>query len=225
MSRSGVPKAYVSWSSGKDAAWALHEARRAGLAEIAGLVTTVKERAGRVAMHNVREALLDAQAASLGLPLVKVRLPWPCPNDIYEARMAEATAALSAQGIRHLVFGDLFLEDIRTYRDAMLTRLGMAAIYPLWKRDTAALARDMIDGGLVAHLVAVDLKKLDSSFAGRRFDAALLAGLPAGIDPCGENGEFHTAVTNGPMFKTPIPVRIGCTVEKDGFAFADMAVS
>ena len=219
---SALPRAFVSWSSGKDSAFALHEARRLGVAEIVGVLTTVNEVFNRVAMHGVRDALLDRQIASLGLPAIKVPLPYPCPNEIYEARMADAIAQIAAQGARHIVFGDLFLDDIRAYRDANLARAGMTGLYPLWRRDTAVLARTMIDSGLVAHLVCVDPGRLDRRFAGRRFDAALLAALPPGVDPCGENGEFHTVVTAGPMFSAPIPITIGAVVERDGFVFADV---
>jgi uncharacterized protein (TIGR00290 family) len=216
-----APKAYVSWSSGKDSAFALHEARRSGLAEIVGVLTTTNERFDRVAMHGVRNELLDRQVAALGLPVIKVPLPYPCPNAIYEARMAEACERIKAQGVRHMVFGDLFLEDIRAYREEKLKLADMVGLYPLWKRDTATLAREMIASGLVAHLVCVDPKQLDRRFAGRRFDASLLADLPADCDPCGENGEFHTVVSAGPMFSAPIPVTIGEIVERDDFVFAD----
>jgi uncharacterized protein (TIGR00290 family) len=218
---SAAPRAFVSWSSGKDSAFALHEVRRTGLAEIVGVLTTVNEVFDRVAMHGVRRALLERQVAALGLPAITVPLPYPCPNDIYEARMAEAVARIQAQGVRHIVFGDLFLEDIRAYREEKLGRSGMTGLFPLWRRDTPALAREMIAAGLAAHLVCIDPKRLDRSFAGRRFDAALLAALPAGVDPCGENGEFHTVVSAGPMFSRPIPVAIGDIVERDGFVFAD----
>lgn len=215
-----APKAYVSWSSGKDSAFALYEARRSGLADIVGVLTTTNEVFDRVAMHGVRNELLDRQVAALGLPVVKVPLPYPCPNEIYEQRMAVAVGRIKAQGVRHMVFGDLFLEDIRAYREEKLKLADMVGLYPLWKRDTAALAREMIASGLVAHLVCVNPKKLDRRFAGRRFDAALLAELPPDCDPCGENGEFHTVVTDGPMFSAP-SVTIGAIVERDGFVFAD----
>ena len=215
------PKAFVSWSSGKDSAFALHEARRTGLAEIVGVLTTTNEMFDRVAMHGVRNELLDRQVAALGLPCIKVPLPYPCPNEIYEQRMAAAVERIKAQGVRHMVFGDLFLEDIRAYREEKLAAAGMVGLYPLWRRDTAALARAMIAAGMVAHLVCVDPRKLDRSFAGRRFRADLLADLPPGCDPCGENGEFHTVVSAGPMFSAPIPVTIGDIVERDGFVFAD----
>lgn len=216
------PRAILSWSSGKDSAFALLEARRLGLAEVAGVLTTVNEAFDRVAMHGTRKALLDAQVAALGLPLTEVRLPWPCTNEVYEARMAEALAGLAARGIRHMIFGDLFLEEIRAYREARMAEAGMEAIFPLWGRETAALARDIIGAGIEAHLVTVDPRALDPAFAGRRFDGDLLADLPSGVDPCGETGEFHTAVTAGPMFAAPIPVRRGETVTRDGFVHADL---
>ncbi|MBX3453998.1 ATP-binding protein [Ferrovibrio sp.] len=215
-------KAYLSWSSGKDSAYALFEARRLGLADIVGLITTTNEAFDRVAMHGTRNALLDRQIAATGLPCLKVPLPWPCSNDEYESRMAKAMDEIAAQGVRHMVFGDLYLEDIRAYRNEKLAAIGMQAIYPLWGRETGALARSMIADGLVAHLVTVDPRKLDKSFAGRRFDASLLADLPADVDPCGENGEFHTAVVAGPMFDTAIDVRLGEVVERDGFVYADV---
>jgi uncharacterized protein (TIGR00290 family) len=216
------PKAFVSWSSGKDSAFALCEARRLGLAEIAGVVTTVNERYDRVAMHGVRSELLDRQIAALNVPAIKVLIPSPCPNEVYEARMADACAALKASGIYHIIFGDLFLEDIRAYRERTLAALGMTPIFPLWGRNTQRLATEMIDSGLVAHLVCLDPNRTPASLAGRRFDAALLKEIPAHIDPCGENGEFHTVVTQGPMFSAPIGVSIGQTVERDGFVFTDV---
>lgn len=216
------PKAFVSWSSGKDSAFALHEARRLGAFDVVGLLTTVNEVHHRVAMHGTRETLLDRQIAATGLPCIKVPLPSPCPNEIYEARMAKACAHLTAQGVRHVVFGDLFLEDIRAYREARLKEAGLEGVFPLWRRDTRTLAHEMIDSGLVAHLVCIDPRQLDRRFAGRRFDAALLAELPSTVDPCGENGEFHTAVSAGPMFAAPISVESGEVIERDGFVFADV---
>lgn len=217
-----VPKAFISWSSGKDSAWALCEARAAGLADVVGAITTFSEIYDRVAMHGVRASLLDRQIAALGLPSVRVMLPSPCSNEVYEARFAAACEQLKRDGIRHIVFGDLYLEDIRAYRERQLAALGMTPIFPLWRRPTAPLARAMIAGGLVAYLVCVDPRRLAREFAGRRFDARLLEELPADVDPCGENGEFHTVVTAGPMFAAPIPVRPGEVVERDGFVFADV---
>ena len=216
------PKAFVSWSSGKDSAFALCEARRLGLAEVAGVVTTVNEVYDRVAMHGVRSELLDRQIAALQVPVIKVLIPSPCTNEVYEARMADACAAMKASGVRHLIFGDLFLEDIRAYRERTLDVLGITPVFPLWGRNTRRLAAEMIDSGLVAHLVCLDPKRIPASFAGRRFDAALLREIPAHVDPCGENGEFHTVVTQGPMFSAPIGVSIGRTVERDGFVFTDV---
>jgi uncharacterized protein (TIGR00290 family) len=222
MSSSNPPKAYVSWSSGKDSAFALYEAQRSGVADVVGVLTTVNEAYGRVAMHGVREDVLDRQIAALGLPALKVMLPNPCPNEIYQERMAQACARIKEQGVRHIVFGDLFLEDIRAYREQQLAALGMTGIFPLWQRDTAVLARAMIDSGMVAHLVCVDPRRLGREFAGRRFDTWLLDELPRQVDPCGENGEFHTLVSAGPMFAEPIDVRLGEIVERDGFVFADV---
>ncbi|HEY2464151.1 MAG TPA: hypothetical protein VGI32_08830 [Steroidobacteraceae bacterium] len=216
------PKAFVSWSSGKDSAFALFEARRLGLADIIGIVTTVNERFERVAMHGVRSELLDRQIAALQLPAIKVLIPSPCTNEIYEARMAEACATIKASGAHHIVFGDLFLQDIRAYRERTLAAIGMTPIFPLWGRDTRRLATEMIACGLAARIVCLDPKQTPPSFAGRRFDAALLEELPAHIDPCGENGEFHTVVTEGPMFSAPIGIAIGETVERDGFVFTDV---
>jgi uncharacterized protein (TIGR00290 family) len=216
------PKAFLSWSSGKDSAYALCEARRLRLADVVGVLTTLSEAYDRVAMHGVRASLLDRQVAELALPALKVGLPSPCSNEIYEARIADACEQLKQQGVRHIVFGDLFLEDIRAYRERQLAALGMSAIFPLWRRDTAALAREMIASGLRAHLVCVDPRRLHRSFAGRGFDAALLEDLPPEVDPCGENGEFHTVVSAGPMFAAPIAVRVGEVVERDGFVFADV---
>lgn len=216
------PKAFLSWSSGKDSAFALCEARRLGLAEIVGVVTTVNEVYDRVAMHGVRSELLDRQIAALKLPAIKVSIPSPCTNEVYEARMADACAAIKASGVHHIVFGDLFLEDIRAYRERTLAALGMTALFQLWGRDTRQLAGEMIAQGIVAHLVCLDPKRMRTGFAGRRFDAALLSEIPATVDPCGENGEFHTVVSEGPMFRSPISVSIGRTVERDGFVFTDV---
>jgi uncharacterized protein (TIGR00290 family) len=217
-----APKAFISWSSGKDSAFALHEARRLGLAQIVGALTTLNEAFGRVAMHGVRESLLDRQLAALRLPALKVPLPNRCPNEVYERLMATAFERLKGEGVTHIVFGDLFLEDIRAYRERQLAAAGMSGIFPLWRRDTRALARDMIASGLEAHLVCVDPRRLSRAFAGRRFDAQLLAELPPDVDPCGENGEFHTVVTNAPGFAAPIAVMPGVVVERDGFVFADV---
>jgi uncharacterized protein (TIGR00290 family) len=216
------PKALISWSSGKDSAWALHVVRQAGEFEIAGALTTVTDTFSRVSMHGVREELLTAQLDACGLKPMIVRIPSPCSNEIYEREMGAAMAQAKASGITHVIFGDLFLEDIRAYREAKLTAAGMQAVFPLWGTPTDRLAREMIAFGLEARLVCVDLKVLPSSFAGRSFDQNLLDELPAGIDPCGERGEFHTFVTNGPMQQRPIAVKVGETVEREGFAFAEL---
>jgi uncharacterized protein (TIGR00290 family) len=217
-----MPKAVVSWSSGKDSAWALHEIRRAGALEVVGLLTTVTSEFARVSMHAVREELLDLQAASLGLPCRKVRIPWPCPNETYEAEMARVLADVRAAGVTRIVFGDLFLADIRAYREEKLAGSGVEPVFPLWGRDTIRLAREMLDGGLCATITCVDPRQLDGAFAGRDFDAALLAELPPGVDPCGERGEFHTFAWAGPMFARPVPVTRGEVVTREGFVFADL---
>ena len=222
MASNGHPLALVAWSSGKDAAYALHEVRRAGDVEVVGLLTTVTRTFERVSMHGVREVLLEAQAASIGLPLARVDIPYPCPNEVYEQAMAEALASAAAGGVTHVVFGDLFLADVRAYREAQLAQVGFSGVFPLWGRDTTSLAREMIAAGLDARLVCVDPSRLDRSFAGRKFNAGLLAALPAGVDPCGENGEFHTFVADGPMFARPVRVRTGIVVDRDGFVFADL---
>ncbi|HZQ14186.1 MAG TPA: ATP-binding protein [Pseudolabrys sp.] len=219
------PQALIAWSSGKDSAWALHEVRRAAAFDVAGALTTVTDRFARVAMHGVREELLHAQLAAAGLPAVIVRIPFPCPNEVYEREMAQAMAAAKARGITHMIFGDLFLADVRAYRERQLAGTGITPVFPLWRKPTAALAREMIASGVEAHLSTVDLKKLPASFAGRRFDAALLDALPADADPCGENGEFHSFVSAGPMLKGKVEVTVGATVERDGFAFADLLVA
>jgi len=216
------PKALIAWSSGKDSAWALYEARRAGGCEIVGALTTVTETFGRVSMHGVREELLLAQLDAAGLAATIVPIPFPCPNDVYEARMATALADAKANGVSRVVFGDLFLEDVRRYREEKLSGTGIAPMFPLWQRPTDALARDMIDAGVETYLACVDLKQLPKEFAGRRFDHALLNALPASADPCGEKGEFHSCVVAGPMLKRRIPVTVGDVVEREGFAFADL---
>jgi uncharacterized protein (TIGR00290 family) len=216
------PRAWLSWSSGKDSAWALHVIRQAAQFEVVALMTTVNRAYARVAMHAVREALLDLQAEAAGLPLVKVPIPSPCPNEVYEQAMSEAIAAARDQGVRHVIFGDLFLEDIRAYREKNLTTCGMEAVFPLWKKDTHQLANEMIAGGLDAYLTCVDPRKLSGKFAGRHFDSAFLRDLPAHVDPCGENGEYHTFACAGPMFSRPIAIQPGEIVERDGFVFADL---
>ena len=216
------PKALIAWSSGKDSAWALHAARRAGDYDIVGALTTVTDGFARVSMHGVREELLRAQLEAAGLPAIVVRIPYPCPNEIYEREMGKAIDDAKARGVTHIIFGDLYLQDVRAYRERQLAGTGITPVFPLWGLPTGQLARDMIDGGVEAHLAVVDLKKLPAAFAGRSFDAGLLGALPAGSDPCGENGEFHTFVSAGPMLARKIEVKVGETVERDGFAFADL---
>jgi uncharacterized protein (TIGR00290 family) len=216
------PRILLSWSSGKDSAWALHVLRQQGGVEVVGLLTTINSTHGRVAMHAVREALLARQAAAAGLPLWTIPLPWPCPNDTYETLMTGVFDRARAEGIAAIAYGDLFLADIRAYREARHAGTGIDALFPLWQLPTAQLARAMIDGGLRASLTCVDPKQLDASFAGRDFDAALLRDLPASVDPCGENGEFHTFAHAGPMFAAPIAIRKGEVVAREGFVFADL---
>jgi uncharacterized protein (TIGR00290 family) len=215
-------KALIAWSSGKDSAWALHEVQRAGDYDVVGALTTVTDGFARVSMHGVREELLQAQLAAAGLTPIVVRIPYPCPNEIYQREMAAAVRAAKARGITHIIFGDLFLEDIRAYREKQLAGTGITPVFPLWLKPTERLAREMIAAGVEAHLAVVDLKKLPASLAGRRFDRGLLDELPASADPCGENGEFHSFVSAGPMLKGKIAVKVGETVERDGFAFADL---
>jgi uncharacterized protein (TIGR00290 family) len=216
------PKALISWSSGKDSAFALHEVVREGAFEVVGALTTVTETFARVSIHGVRQAILQAQCQAAGLPLRIVPIPYPCPNEIYEARMGEAVASAVADGVTHMIFGDLFLRDIRAYREQKLAGSGITPVFPLWERPTPALARAMISSGLEAHLATVDLKKLPAEFAGRKFDDSLLADLPLGVDPCGENGEFHTCVVAGPMFAHRLAVTPGERVERDGYAYCDL---
>jgi uncharacterized protein (TIGR00290 family) len=216
-------KILASWSSGKDSAWMLHVLRQQHPGAVAGLLTTLNEAFDRVAMHAVRHTLLRAQAEAAGLPLVAVNLPWPCSNAEYEQRMGDAVRAAIADGFTHVAFGDLFLEDVRKYREERLAGTGLTPLFPLWKtRTTQELAAEMVAGGLRAYLTCVNPKKLDRSFAGRAFDASLLADLPAACDPCGENGEFHSFAWAGPMFAAPIPVQVGEVVDRDGFVFADL---
>ncbi len=215
-------RALIAWSSGKDSAYALHEVRRSGDYEIVGALTTVTDTFSRVSMHGVREVLLQRQLAAARLASIVVRIPFPCSNEIYEREMSQAMAAARARGVTHVIFGDLFLEEIRAYRETRLAEIGIEAVFPLWRRPTDRLAREMIASGLCARLSTVDLARLPPSFSGRRFDETLLADLPAAVDPCGENGEFHTFVTAGPMFDHAIAVTVGETVIREGFAYTDL---
>lgn len=215
-------KVLLSWSSGKDSAWSLHLLRKQTDLEVVALVTTFNQSANRVAMHAVRRALVEAQAEHAGLPLWAVDLPWPCSNEDYESRMRAVCDRAIAEGIEAVAFGDLFLEDIRAYRVKQMEGTGLELLFPTWGIPTDALAREMIAAGLKAKITCVDPSKLDPSFAGRDFDQDLLDSLPASVDPCGENGEFHSFVYDGPMFPKPIAVRSGEIVTRDGFVFADV---
>jgi uncharacterized protein (TIGR00290 family) len=212
----------MSWSSGKDSTLALHRARSAGDVDVVGLLTTVNSSADRVAMHAVRRELLEAQARAIGLPLRVVELPWPCPNEIYEQRMTAALETATDDGVDHVIFGDLFLEDIRAYRETSLAGTGISPLFPLWAQPTDALAVEMLDAGVRAVVTCVDPAQAPPSIAGRWYDADLLRELPATVDPCGERGEFHTFVTDGPGFAHPLDVEVGEIVERDGFVFADV---
>ena len=212
----------LSWSSGKDSAWCLHVLRKNREHEILGLLTTFNEDADRVAMHAVRRELAERQAAAARLPLWPVHLPWPCSNEQYEGLMAEACKKAISNGIEGIAFGDLFLENVRAYREKQLNGTGLEPIFPLWGQPTPELARTMIRSGLRAKLTCVDTNQLDAEFVGRDFDGDLLAALPAGIDPCGEKGEFHSFVYGGPMFDFEIPVVVGKRVVRDQFVFADL---
>ena len=219
------PKALISWSSGKDSAFALHEIRRTGEFDVVGALTTVTETFERVSIHGVRQEILLAQLEAAGLPPRIVPIPYPCPNEVYETRMGEAVAEAVQDDITHIIFGDLYLADVRAYREQKLTGTGIAPVFPLWQRPTLALAQAMIESGLEAYLATVDLKKLPAEFAGRKFDAALIADLPGGVDPCGENGEFHTCVVAGPIFSRRLPVVTGERVERDGYAYCDLVIA
>jgi uncharacterized protein (TIGR00290 family) len=215
-------KTWLSWSSGKDSAWALHVLRSLPEFEVVGLLTTINQQFERVAMHAVRVELLRAQAAAVSLPLHEAPIPWPCSNQQYEAAMAGALAQAHSAGVRVMAFGDLFLEDVRRYREQKLEGTGIRPTFPLWGLPTRELSRTMVDAGLRARLTCIDPRHLPVAFAGRDFDASLLSDLPESVDPCGERGEFHSFAYAGPMFERPIAVRNGPVVERDGFVFADL---
>jgi uncharacterized protein (TIGR00290 family) len=214
-------KQALSWSGGKDSALTLWTLRKQGV-EPEALITTVTDAYERISMHGVRRELLTRQTDALGIPLVEVRIPPACVNDVYEARMAQAFASPPLSDVEAVAFGDLFLEDIRAYRETRLAAAGKHGLFPLWGRDTAALAREFIAAGFQATIACLDPRALDASFAGRAYDEQLLADLPANIDPCGENGEFHTFVHAGPIFAEPIVCETGDVVERDGFVFCDL---
>jgi len=218
----GRRKVLLSWSSGKDGAWSLHRLGADPEFEVVGLLTTVNAVAGRVAMHGVRECLLERQADSVGLPLWRVPIPSPCSNAEYQAAMTQVVTRAAEVGVEGIAFGDLFLRDIRRYREQQLAGSGLDPVFPIWGLETARLAREMVGAGLRARVTCVDPRQLDPGFAGRLFDDALLDALPPDVDPCGENGEFHTFAFAGPMFAEPIPVELGPVVERDGFRFADL---
>jgi uncharacterized protein (TIGR00290 family) len=223
-----MTKCLVSWSSGKDSAWLVHVLRQRADMTIAALLTTINESAQRVAMHAVRTDVLQAQADALGLPLWRIPIPSPCPNDVYERAMAEAVARAVGEGFTHIAFGDLFLADVRRYREERLAGTGLTPLFPLFDPapgHTTRLAREMIAGGLRARITCVNPQMLDSSFAGREFGAALLDALPASVDPCGERGEYHTCAYAGPMFRAPVAIDTGITVERDGFVFTDLTLA
>jgi uncharacterized protein (TIGR00290 family) len=212
----------LSWSSGKDSAWALHVLRKTTAYDVVGLLTTFNHAADRVAMHAVRRSLVEQQAAAVGIPLWPVQLPWPCSNSEYDTIMAQECEKAVSKGIAAIAFGDLFLEDVRSYREKQLEGSGLQPLFPIWGSPTRALAQEMIFWGMRAKLTCIDTRKLDSSFAGRDFDQQLLAELPEGIDPCGENGEFHSFVYAGPIFCSPLSISSGEIVLRDGFAFSDV---
>jgi uncharacterized protein (TIGR00290 family) len=212
----------LSWSSGKDSAWALHLLRQSPEFEVVALITTFNQAAARVAMHAVRRELVERQAALIGLPVWPVDLPWPCSNEVYETLMSEVCRRARAERVDAIAFGDLFLRDIRDYRERQLAGTGIKPLFPLWEIPTGNLAEQMIDAGLKAKITCIDPSRLDRSYAGRDFGPGFLANLPAGVDPCGENGEFHTFVYACPDFAQPMDVSTGEIVERDGFVFADV---
>ena len=212
----------LSWSSGKDSAWSLHVLRQRGEYEVVGLLTTFNAEADRVAMHAVRRELVERQAAAAGLALLPVGLPWPCSNEKYEALMAETCSRAVNEGVVGVAFGDLFLEEVRAYREKQMSKTGLEPIFPVWGLQTRELAREMIAAGVRAKLSCIDTGKLDRSFAGREFDEQMLAELPEGVDPCGERGEFHSFVYAGPMFDSSIAVSVGETVVREQFVFTDL---
>jgi uncharacterized protein (TIGR00290 family) len=216
-------KTLVSWSSGKDSAWMLHVLKTDPAIDVGGLLTTMNEQFDRVAMHAVRRQLLEAQADAAGVPLRTVQLPWPCSNEQYEDRMRVAVSQAVSEGFTHVAFGDLFLEDVRKYREEKLAGTGLTPLFPIWGIPTDKLATQMVESGLRSVLTCINPKHLDRSFAGRQFNRELLDDLPAGVDKCGERGEFHSFAWDGPMFNRPIAIEVGEVVDRDGFVFADVS--
>ena len=212
----------MCFSGGKDSSLALQAIKHDHQYDVVALLTTVTSEYERVSMHGVHRALLREQAASIGIPLTEVDVPPASSNDVYEREMGKAFGRLRADGIRRVAFGDIFLEDLRAYRERQLAKCGLSCLFPIWKGDTTALARAFIRDGFRAVVVCVDPRVLDPSFAGRAFDETFLADLPAGVDPCGENGEFHTCVCDGPIFNVPIPMSTGTVVKRDGFVYCDL---
>jgi uncharacterized protein (TIGR00290 family) len=221
----GTPRrVWLWWSTGKDSAWALHRLRADPAVVVERLVTTVTPRFGRVAIHGTRLAVLEAQAETVGLPLERVELPWPCSNEAYEAAVAPAIRRAEEEGVHAMAFGDLFLEDVRAYREALLAGSPVAPLFPLWGSDTGALAGEMVAAGLTARITSLDPDRLDPALAGAPWDGDFLASLPEGVDPCGENGEFHTCVAHGPGFREALPLEPGEVVEREGFVYADLVL-
>jgi uncharacterized protein (TIGR00290 family) len=220
--RCAKKKTLLSWSSGKDSAWALQVLRRQAEFEVVGLLSTINEEFDRIAMHAVRVTLLRQQAESAGLPVRLVKLPFPCSNAVYEERMGELMAAIRVEGIEAIAFGDLFLAHVRQYRERMMEGTGIIPLFPLWDRPTAELAREMIAGGLRAQITCIDPRCLPASLAGTEYNSDFVDSLPAGVDPCGENGEFHSFAFDGPMFSRRVDFTVGETVERDGFVFTDL---
>lgn len=216
------PRAVISWSSGKDAAWALHVIRQRGEVEVAGLLCSINASFQRISMHGVRRQLLERQARATGLPLEIVELPWPCPNEEYERRMGAACERLRAKGVEAVVFGDIHLADVREYREKQMARAGLTPLFPLWGRDSRLLLEEMLAAGVRARTVCLDPRRLNPAFAGAELSVDWLRSLPEGVDPCGENGEFHTFVTHAPVFAEPVDVSLGEVVERDGFVYADL---
>lgn len=218
-------RALLAWSSGKDSAWALHVVRRVGEIEVSGLLTTITEPYSRVSMHGVRTELLEKQAQSLGLPLMKILIPAPCSNEDYESSIRAILEQAKSEGVSAVIHGDIFLQSVREYREKKLAEIGMEALFPLWGADTGKLAREMMEAGLKAYVTCLDPRHLPRDMAGKLFDEEFLSKLPERVDPLGERGEFHTFCFDAPVFSEPIPVTPGKTVEREGFVFTDLILS